>query len=128
MGRMIEQRVHPRAEVAVEVAYEALNRLFADYTRDLSKGGAFVRTGEPLPVGTRLKLRLRPPLPGEPIALEAVVVHHGVRNGEPGMGLRFTWDEPGPRAMFEARLERLMAESLGAEVAAALMRASRNQG
>src|SRR6516164_2182390 len=46
-------RTHPRAPIELKVDYKKLNSFFADYTRNISKGGTFIKTRKPLPVGTR---------------------------------------------------------------------------
>ena len=37
----------------LRVEYTRLNSLFADYTRNISRGGTFIKTTKALPVGTR---------------------------------------------------------------------------
>ncbi|HTT72309.1 MAG TPA: TIGR02266 family protein [Anaeromyxobacteraceae bacterium] len=117
---MAEHREHARVPVELKVVYARMNRFFADYTRNLSRGGAFVLSREPLPIGTRIALKLTLPSLGEPIALEGEVVRHGPE-AEPGMGIRFAWVDERARAEFEALVGRLMRESLGPGVASALL-------
>ncbi len=117
---MQDFREHVRSPVELEVEYRQLNRFFADYTRDLSKGGAFVRTPTPLPVGTALALSLSLPSWSAPIAIDAEVVRAAER-GDSGMGIRFLWHDEREREVFHAFVERLMVESLGAEVAGRIL-------
>jgi len=118
---MAEHREHERVPVELKVVYTRLNRFFADYTRNLSRGGAFVLSKDPLPVGTRIALKLAVPSLGEPIALDGEVVRHDALSS--GMGIRFIWQDPREREQFAALVEKLMQESLGEKVASALLKA-----
>jgi type IV pilus assembly protein PilZ len=67
--------------------------LYASIT-NISEMGIFVRTTDPLAVGTSLKLRFAPPGSGEAFVLEGVVqwinlVRPLWDNPNPGMGIRF---------------------------------------
>jgi type IV pilus assembly protein PilZ len=117
----MEHREHTRVPIELEVVYTRMNRFFADYTRNLSRGGAFVITKDPLPVGTRIALKLAVPSLEVPIALVGEVMRHGTLT-EPGMGIRFVWEDAGLRTEFEELVEKLMRESLGPDVARALLR------
>ena len=121
MARMGDDRQHARQPIALRVAYQRLNGFFADYTRNISKGGTFIRTDHPLPVGTRFAFTLDVPSRPEPFLLDGLVVHSGSVGGEVGMGIAFVWTEDAVRSAFEAEVERLMTESLGAEVVSALL-------
>ncbi|HTP26944.1 MAG TPA: response regulator [Anaeromyxobacteraceae bacterium] len=66
------------------IEYASDQELAADYIDNLSQGGAFVRTSNPLPVGTRLALAMRLP-GGEELVAPALVA---MRNDK-GMGVRF---------------------------------------
>ncbi|APR87086.1 hypothetical protein A7982_12435 [Minicystis rosea] len=68
--------------------------LYAAIT-NISAMGIFVRTTEPLPVGTRLMLRFAPPHAREPFALSGMVqwvnpLRPREDNPNPGMGIRFS--------------------------------------
>ena len=121
MPAMDDDRQHARAPIALRVAYQRLNGFFADYTRNISKGGTFIRTDHPLPVGTRFAFTLAVPSCGEAFLLEGVVVHAGAVGGETGMGIAFVWGDDATHAAFEAEVERLMTESLGARAVSALL-------
>ncbi len=51
-----ERREDPRAEMELDVGLEGENTFFTGRTGDLSKGGLFVATDNPMPVGTELLL------------------------------------------------------------------------
>ncbi|HEY6005880.1 MAG TPA: TIGR02266 family protein [Anaeromyxobacter sp.] len=121
---MADHREHGRAPIELKVDYKKLNSFFADYTKNISKGGTFIRTKKTLPIGTRFLFRLTVPGRPSPFELSGEVVHASATGDEPGMGIRFVWSEDRDRAAFESVVEGLMAESLGPMVAGKLLRKS----
>jgi type IV pilus assembly protein PilZ len=121
---MPEHREHGRAPIELKVDYKKLNSFFADYTKNISKGGTFIKTKKTLPVGTRFVFRLTVPGRGHPFVLNGEVVHASAAGDEPGMGIRFVWSDDLERSTFEELVERLMADSLGSLVANKLLRRS----
>jgi type IV pilus assembly protein PilZ len=110
---MPEHREHPRAPIELKVDYKKLNSFFADYTKNISKGGTFIKTRKTLPIGTRFLFRLTVPGREEPFELSGEVVHASPSGDDPGMGIKFVWGAQGDRAAFEGVVETLMADSLG---------------
>lgn len=110
----------PRAPIELKVEYKRLNSFFADYTRNISKGGTFIRTDKPLPIGTEFRFVLQVPKLDAPLELrgkvqwivrpadEAASVDPG-----PGMGIGFVYESEADRERVEAIVENLMVESLG---------------
>src|SRR4051794_1694234 len=89
-----ERRVAERIEVtwAVDCAAED-TFLYANIT-DISEFGVFVRTTEPLEVGTQLTLKFQPPGAREPFVMLGQVQWVNLlkvlsHNPNPGMGIRF---------------------------------------
>jgi type IV pilus assembly protein PilZ len=121
---MPEKREHGRAPIELKVDYKKLNSFFADYTKNISKGGTFIKTRKTLPVGTRFLFRLAVPGRPSPFALNGEVVHASASGDEPGMGIRFVWADDRERGSFEALVEGLMADSLGPLVTNKLLRKS----
>ena len=119
---MAENREHVRAPIELKVDYKKLNTFFADYTKNISKGGTFIKTRKPLPVGTRFLFRLTIPGRGEPFQLSGEVVHAGAEGEDAGMGIRFVWSDDRQRQTFEGAVEALMEESLGPIVAQNLLK------
>jgi len=119
---MSDQREHARAPIELKVDYKKLNSFFADYTKNISKGGTFIKTRKPLPVGTRFIFRLTVPGRPLPFELNGEVVHAGPSGEEAGMGIRFVWAAEGDRRAFEQVVEQLMEQSLGPVVAQNLLR------
>ena len=119
---MAEHREHGRAPIELKVDYKKLNSFFADYTKNISKGGTFIKTRKTLPVGTRFLFRLTVPGRPAPFELSGEVVHAKASGEEAGMGIRFVWAADRDRADFEGAVEALMQESLGPLVSNRLLR------
>ncbi len=120
-----------RATLKLRIGYEQMNTFFADYTKNISRGGTFIKTPRPLEVGSRCQFSLSLPALAEPVVLEgevAWILTSGdaeKKGGEPGMGIRFVFADEGARRDFERLVERMMEESLGADAARGLLTHSR---
>ncbi len=119
---MADHREHPRAPIELKVDYRRLNSFFADYTKNISTGGTFIKTKKALPPGTRFLFRLSVPGREDPFELSGEVIHASAQGQEPGMGIRFVWASDEERGRFERLVEGLMTESLGPLVAQNLLR------
>jgi type IV pilus assembly protein PilZ len=118
-----DRREHPRAPIELKVEYKKLNTFFADYTKNICRGGTFIKTKKPLDVGTEFMFKLLVPRLEHPLELHGEV-KWVVREGEPpppgidpdhepGMGIRFIYDEDAERSAIEQTVEKLMIDSLG---------------
>ncbi len=116
-----ERRQHERRPVELQVAYERLNAFFADYTKNISKGGTFIRTTRTIPVGTAFRFRLLVPGRAVPFELEGEVVRNEPGGDEPGVAIRFRWSDEERRRRFEGAVEALLEGSFGPEVARQLL-------
>lgn len=110
-----EQRRSRRAPVELRVVYERWNSFFADYTKDISKGGLFVQTDAPLALGTYLEFQVTLPDAPRAVRLHGQVVWVTRRedaHGDQvcGMGIHLLWKSDAAREEFEKMVERLMAE------------------
>jgi type IV pilus assembly protein PilZ len=90
-----EKRKHHRKPVHIRIKYKILNQFFEDYIKNISLGGIFVETPDPLPVRTRLKVEFSLPEMEPPIETEGIVVHTIRQSGKPnapisGMGIKFS--------------------------------------
>lgn len=117
-------RQHQRAPIELKVEYKKLNSFFADYTKNISKGGTFIKTKKPLPLGTRFLFKLSVPQRPAPFELLGEVVWSTNEGEEPGMGIKFVYSLPEQRTDFEGVVEQLMADSLGVELAGRLLNKS----
>jgi type IV pilus assembly protein PilZ len=110
-----------RAPIELKVDYKKLNSFFADYTKNISKGGTFIKTKKPLPIGTRFLFKLSVPQRQTAFELLGEVVWSTAEGEEPGMGIRFVYQTDTQRSDFEGVVEQLMASSLGEDLAHRLL-------
>ncbi len=108
-----EKRASPRAPIELRVDYKRLNSFFADYTRNIGRGGTFIATQKPLPLGTVFEFHITIPKLQSPIELRGEVSWVRGDGPEAGMGIRFVFEDEARRRAFEATVEQLMVESLG---------------
>jgi len=118
-----ERRGHLRVPIELKVEYKKLNTFFADYTKNICKGGTFIRTEKPLEIGTQFIFKLHIPKVDEPFSLTGEVkwvVRPGEPpppgvdpNHEPGMGIQFLYKNDGERSEVHTVVEKLMISSLG---------------
>lgn len=117
-----EARTAPRAPIELRVDYAKVNTFFADYTKNLSRGGTFIKTPHPLPIGTTFVFKLGVPGFAAAFELRGEVTwvlapeDAGRAQSEAGMGIRFVFDDPARKQEFEAAVEKLMVDSLGEEI------------
>lgn len=116
-----EGRQHARAPIELKVDYKKLNSFFADYTKNISKGGTFIKTRKPLPIGTRFLFKLTVPQRDAPFELLGEVVWASGDGDEAGMGIKFVYSTDQQRTDFEGLVEQLMRDSLGVELAGRLL-------
>jgi type IV pilus assembly protein PilZ len=117
----IEGRQSARAPIELKVDYKKLNSFFADYTKNISKGGTFIKTKKPLPIGTRFLFKLTVPQRENPFELLGEVVWANTEGDDPGMGIRFVYSDDHQRSDFEGVVEQLMESSLGADLTGRLL-------
>lgn len=91
----VDKRCNLRAPILVrKVRVEENRRVFFGYAKNLSRGGLFMATVNPLEPGTRVRVELTlPPLGSRALTCDCEVVwkrhYHAGSPHEPGMGLRF---------------------------------------
>jgi type IV pilus assembly protein PilZ len=124
--RSENNRESPRHAVQLRVDYKRMNTFFADYAKNISKGGTFIRTGKPLDVGTEFVFVLSIPEQANQLELRGEVIwtvvgDQATDERPAGMGIRFRFEGEGERQALELFVETLMAEKLGSRVAAKLL-------
>jgi type IV pilus assembly protein PilZ len=113
------RRSDDRSAIELKVEYKRLNAFFADFTKNISKGGTFIRTNKPLDIGTEFLFKLYVPRLDEPLQIRGEVRwivtedQVGDSHDAPGMGIRFIYEDDGERAAIEGVVEKLMVDSLG---------------
>src|SRR5438132_8849952 len=106
-----ERRREQRAPIELKVEYKRINSFFADFTKNISKGGTFIATSKPLPIGTVFLFKLTIPGLEAPLQLNGkvawLVTAEGASPEQPaGMGIRFQYRDDGERAAVHAEVEK----------------------
>jgi len=84
-----EQRQHSRHTINQE--FETIEEFIAEYVTNISQGGVFIRSKNPLPVGTKVTLKFSVILDDfETIEGEGEVVRVENEDDAQGMGVAFT--------------------------------------
>jgi type IV pilus assembly protein PilZ len=125
--REAEKRGEERAAVQLRVDYKRLNTFFADYTKNISKGGTFIRTSKPLEIGTEFVFVLSVPSHNTQLALKGEVVRvvteqEATADNPAGMGIRFKFDDDAERDEVDEFVEKLMDEALGKHISTKLLK------
>ena len=88
-----KQHRDPRVDVDLEVHYRTAQEFRAAYARNISGGGIFIRTQQPLPLDHELQIRFRLPGISRSLVVRGVVVWanpYPSRSLYPsGMGIKF---------------------------------------
>ena len=121
-----ERRRAPRAPIELKVEYKRLNTFFADYTKNISRGGTFIGTQRPLAVDTEFVFALTVPNLTEPLRLRGKVIwvvptEEATKGNPAGMGIEFQYTGDEERAEKETVVEKLLADQLGEHLAAKLL-------
>lgn len=131
MSEESDRRQEERAAIELKVEYHRLNTFFYDYTKNISKGGTFIKTTRPLDIGTIFLFKLFVPTFAEPLVLRGEV-RWVFREGEPpppeapadavdpGMGIRFMYEDDQQRETIDRVVEKMMIGSLGQHIYARL--------
>lgn len=102
-GDVVRAELRQQVELKVRLVHEGFAR--KELVADLSTGGAFVRSWNPLPVGAKVQVFLRPPMSLSTLELNAHVAWVRLAGEHPGMGLEFERDEATKK-----KLEKLVAK------------------
>jgi type IV pilus assembly protein PilZ len=113
-----DRRRATRESIELVVRYQRVNAFFADYAKNISRGGTFVATTEPLPPNTEFVLSLAVPELEEPLQLRAKVMwttapEVASKVHPAGMGIQFQYRDADERSRVEALVERLIVDQLG---------------
>lgn len=112
--------------IELKVEYKRLNTFFADYTRNISRGGTFIGTVRPLPVGTEFMFALGVPNMAQPLRLRGKVIwttstDDATKANPAGMGIEFQYSNDQERIAKEAAVEALLTSELGEHLATKLL-------
>ena len=89
-----ERRKHQRVPTQIMIQYRSADQFFSDYMQNISRGGIFVPTQQPLPENTLLQISFSLPYYDRLITAEGIVVHSVQAGSEcadtpAGMGIQF---------------------------------------
>jgi type IV pilus assembly protein PilZ len=145
-----DKRHADRAAITLRVDYKRLNTFFADYTKNISKGGTFIKTIKPLEVGTEFVFVLSVPAEETQLKLRGKVIwvtteeqakaNQAASGGAPpsqsagggapkldtdrrtpGMGIRFLYADDAERNAIDDIVEKLMSSALGEHLSTKLL-------
>lgn len=109
----------PRTEASkkkparLKIAYKRVDAFVNEYSENLSRGGTFIKTPSPLELGRECMFELSIPNRDNPILLKGVVVWsskgatHLEAGQEPGMGIKYLFEEPNAKRDLEVLLDNL---------------------
>ena len=123
-----DRRGVSRHAIELSVEYKRLNTFFADYTKNISRGGTFIKTARPLPIGTEFLFKLFIPGRADPLTIHGEVQRivtgqdiDGDGTPDQGMAIKFVYREGDPQAEIARTVEAIMTDSLGPRLYAKLM-------
>jgi type IV pilus assembly protein PilZ len=122
----LDRRIATRGSITLRVDYKRMNTFFADYAKNISKGGTFIRTSKPLDSGTEFVFVLSFPGHDQNLELRGEVVwtvpeELATEEHPAGMGIRFKFQDPSERIAVDDFVERLMEEALGERISTKLL-------
>ena len=125
-ARWHDRRESARHAITLRVDYKRMNTFFADYAKNISRGGTFIRTTKPLDIGTEFIFVLSIPGQVDHLQLRGEVMwtvdeSQTAEDRPAGMGIRFRFAEDSERQDLDSFVGALMAEKLGGLVASKLL-------
>jgi uncharacterized protein (TIGR02266 family) len=97
-------RIERRLQVELPVRLAYAGQVRKELLADLSSGGAFVKTANPVALGELVELSFRPPRALASLVVRGYVVWARPQGDQPGIGVEFV-----PDSSVRGRLERLLA-------------------
>lgn len=121
-----ERRQGKRDPIVLRVEYRRLNMFFADYTKNISQGGTFVRTDKPLAVGTLFDFSLVVPGLAEPLHLAGKVIwtvnaENATAANPAGMGIEFQYNDEAQKEYVALIVRQAMNRELGPSLTSKLL-------
>lgn len=122
------EQVSSASGVELRVNYKRLNTFFADYAKSISRGGTFVPTKRPLPIGTQFQFVLGVPKLEQPLVLGGKVTRVtepsvATEQNPAGMMVALEYESEAEREDIRTTVETLMTDELGATLTHALLSA-----
>jgi uncharacterized protein (TIGR02266 family) len=114
MAATDNKRVAARLHHELPVAYRSVGSFLSDWATNISRGGLFINTRKPLPVGTEVKILVQLPGAAFPYELHGrvsrVTEYDNAANMVPGMGIEFTSIDEAKKHEIDAFVTRLRKE------------------
>jgi uncharacterized protein (TIGR02266 family) len=113
-------RQAPRLEHELLVAYKTVDGFITDWATNISRGGIFINTPNPLAVGTTVRLIISLPDAAFPFDLSGRVTRVNEVNNPnqvPGMGIEFVGIDDEKRERIQRLVDRLRKELPDTEAA-----------
>jgi uncharacterized protein (TIGR02266 family) len=108
------KRKAARLHHEIPVAYRSVGSFLTDWATNISRGGMFINTRNPLPVGTEVRILVQIPGASFPFELEGRVTRttefDNNANLVPGMGVEFTAIAQERQHELDAFVKRLRRE------------------
>jgi type IV pilus assembly protein PilZ len=114
------------APIELQLDYQRLNTFFADYVKNISRGGTFVGTRKPLPVGTHFVFVLGVPQLEAPLRFDGKVMwvtstEDASKANPAGMGIEIEYATEEEKNRVKRGVEALMREELGEKLTQRLL-------
>lgn len=107
---MEENRTTPRIETNIDILFRESGAFIKSYMLNVSNGGLFLKTENPLPLDSPVTLRMKLPGDTEPMEIQGCVVWSNPRaknNSFPsGMGIQFIKISPEYKQRIEAFVDQ----------------------
>jgi type IV pilus assembly protein PilZ len=127
------RRSETRYPAAIKVRYPRRNSFFFEFTRNISRGGMFIATQDPMEVGERFVFEMEIPGEEEMFPLVGEVrwcvrpqdiqgVKKEIEDLDVGMGVAFVFEDDDNRKRFTDKVMSMLYEAFGTEIAHELMR------
>jgi type IV pilus assembly protein PilZ len=111
-----DRRDSIRVPARLRVGFKSYGEIRESLMTNMSRGGLFISTPEPLPLGTRLRVQLRIEESNDVIDLPAVVASRnsgpGLMSEELGMGVKFVQLSPDEEKALDNLYERALRRAI----------------
>jgi uncharacterized protein (TIGR02266 family) len=105
-----------RVPTRLRVGFESYGEIREFLMSNVSRGGLFISTPSPLPLGTKLRIQIRIEKPGELLDLQGEVAWHntgpGLVSEELGMGIQFVRLTPEEEKAVDNLYERSLRKAI----------------
>lgn len=98
-----EQRLNSRKDIFLPVDFASSDKFFRDFIRDISLGGVFIETKQPLKTGQKLAMTFMTPDNQHHVKINGIIV----RDIQNGIGVKFDNTTPEKAAQIKEFLSRI---------------------